>query len=115
VRFATKPQLARRMVERALDEGLPVGWVVGDEVYGNDSGLRQSLEQRYALTVGAAQSFVIGGGHQRAGRDRGPPDGGVAAAERGGWVERATPVRRGARPDQQRALPCVGAVAGRAA
>lgn len=25
VRFATKPQLARRMVERALDEGLPVG------------------------------------------------------------------------------------------
>ncbi len=32
VRFATKPQLARRMVEHALDEGLPVGWVVGDEV-----------------------------------------------------------------------------------
>jgi len=69
VRFATKPQLARRMVERALDSGLPVGWVVGDEVYGNDGGLRQALEQRhqrYALTVGAAQSFVIGWGHRRA-------------------------------------------------
>jgi len=69
VGFATKPQLARRMVERALDAGLPVGWVVGDEVYGNDGWLRQALEQRqqrYALTVGAAQSFVIGWGHRRA-------------------------------------------------
>jgi len=69
VRVATKPQLARRMVERALDAGLPVGWVVGDEVYGNDGGRRQALEQRPqrdALTVGATQSFVIGGGHRRA-------------------------------------------------
>ncbi len=69
VGFATKPQLARRMVERALDEGLPVGWIVGDEVYGHDGWLRQALEQRqqrYALTVGAAQSFVIGWGHRRA-------------------------------------------------
>jgi len=69
VRFATKPQLARRMVERALERGLPVGWVVGDEVYGNDGGLRQALaqrHQRYALTVGATHSFVIGWGHQRA-------------------------------------------------
>lgn len=40
VQFATKPQLARRMIERALDSGLPVGWVGGDEVYGTDSALR---------------------------------------------------------------------------
>jgi len=69
VRFATKPQLARHMVERALDAGLPVGWVVGDEVYGTDGGLRHAVEQRhqrYALTVGATHSVVIGGGHQRA-------------------------------------------------
>jgi len=69
VGFATKPQMARRMVERALDAGLPVGWVVGDEVYGNDGWLRHAVEQRqqrYALTVGAAQSFVIGWGHRRA-------------------------------------------------
>ncbi len=69
VGFATKPQIARRMVERALDGGLPVGWVVGDEVYGNDGGLRQALEQRhqrYALTVGATQSCVIGWGRRRA-------------------------------------------------
>ncbi len=57
------------MVERALDAGLPVGWVVGDEVYGNDGGLRQAMEQRrqrYALTVDTTQSFVIGWGHRRA-------------------------------------------------
>ncbi len=69
VRFATKPHLARHMVARALDGGLPVGWVVGDEVYGNDSALRQALEQRqqrYALTVGATQSFWMGWTQRRA-------------------------------------------------
>ena len=62
VRFATKPQLARRMVERALDGGLPVRWVVGDEVYGNDGRLRQALEerrQRYALTISATTDLWI--------------------------------------------------------
>jgi SRSO17 transposase len=34
--FATKPELALRMVGRALDAGTPAGWVTGDEVYGND-------------------------------------------------------------------------------
>jgi SRSO17 transposase len=29
-RFATTPQVARRMVARALDGGLPVRWVLGD-------------------------------------------------------------------------------------
>jgi SRSO17 transposase len=63
VRFATKPQLARRMVERALDGGLPVRWVGGDEVYGNDGGLRHALEQRqqrYALTVRASTDLWVG-------------------------------------------------------
>lgn len=62
VRFATKPQLARRMVERALDGGLPLRWVVGDEVYGHDGRLRQALEQRgqrYALTISAATDLWI--------------------------------------------------------
>ena len=36
VAFRTKPQLARRMLERALESGVPFGWVTGDEVYGND-------------------------------------------------------------------------------
>jgi SRSO17 transposase len=56
-RFATKPQLARTMTLRALDDGLPVAWVTGDEVYGGDYQLRAALEEReqpYALTVKAS-------------------------------------------------------------
>ncbi len=46
VTFATKPQLARRMVERALDAGVPCSWVLGDEIYGSDRRLRLALEER---------------------------------------------------------------------
>lgn len=33
--FATKPELAWRMLQRTLDAGLPVAWVAGDTVYGS--------------------------------------------------------------------------------
>ena len=52
VAFRTKPQLARRMLERALESGVPFGWVTGDEVYGtpawrwSDRRLRLWLERR---------------------------------------------------------------------
>ena len=46
VSFATKPQLARRMLERALDAGVPASWVTGDTVYGGDRRLRMWLESR---------------------------------------------------------------------
>ena len=46
VEFRTKPQLARRMLERSLESGVPFGWVTGDEVYGNDRRLRLWLERR---------------------------------------------------------------------
>src|SRR5512132_1192347 len=46
VGFATKPELARVMLERALDAGVPAGWVTADEVYGNSPGLRGWLEGR---------------------------------------------------------------------
>ena len=36
VEFATKPQLAQRMLARALDAGVPASWVTGDEVYGDN-------------------------------------------------------------------------------
>jgi SRSO17 transposase len=46
VAFRTKPQLARTMLARALDAGVPAGWVAGDEVYGGDRRLRVWLEER---------------------------------------------------------------------
>lgn len=54
VRFATKPQLALRMIEDALDAGVDAAWVAGDEVYGNDTALRAALRRRgigYVLAV----------------------------------------------------------------
>ena len=44
VSFRTKPQLARLMLGRALESGVPFGWVAGDEVYGSDRNLRLWLE-----------------------------------------------------------------------
>jgi SRSO17 transposase len=54
VEFATKPVLARQMIEHALDAGISCAWVLGDEVYGSDHKLRAALERRqqaYVLTV----------------------------------------------------------------
>ena len=54
VSFATKPQLAQRMIARAIAAGVPFAWVVGDEVYGSDRRLRLFLEQHerpFILTV----------------------------------------------------------------
>lgn len=54
VAFATKPQLAQRMLSRALSAELPCAWVTGDTVYGGDTALRRLLEARgqpYVLAV----------------------------------------------------------------
>jgi SRSO17 transposase len=54
VAFATKLVLARRMIERALEGGVPFRWLTGDAVYGSDSHLRGWLEGReisYVLAV----------------------------------------------------------------
>ena len=56
VAFRTKVQLARRMLERALESGVPFGWVTGDEVYGNDRNLRRWLERRDVPHVLAVRS-----------------------------------------------------------
>jgi SRSO17 transposase len=56
--FATKPELARRMIGRALDCGAAAAWVAADEVYGHDSKLRRFLEGRqmaYVLAVASDQ------------------------------------------------------------
>ncbi len=44
--FATKPELASRMIGRFLDAGHRVDWVTGDEVYGGNPRLRTALEER---------------------------------------------------------------------
>jgi SRSO17 transposase len=69
VGFATKPELAMRMLARALDAGVPAGWVAGDEVYGANPALRVALEARgvgYVLAVACDHRVVCGGGTYRA-------------------------------------------------
>jgi SRSO17 transposase len=56
VEFRTKPQLARVMLERALDAGVPAAWVTGDEIYGGDRRLRLWLEERQMPHVLAVKS-----------------------------------------------------------
>src|SRR5438067_4014182 len=58
--FATKPALARRMLARTLDAGVPAAWVAADEVYGTDPALRGDLEARgtgYVLAVACRHRF----------------------------------------------------------
>jgi SRSO17 transposase len=83
VGFATKPELARRMLERALDAGVPAGWVTADEVYGNSPALRGWLEGRqlpYVLAVKATEPLPS---------PRGPSTSAARLAERTpphGWL-----------------------------
>jgi SRSO17 transposase len=58
IRFATKPVLARQMLERALANGVPARWVSGDSVYGNDGKLRLWLEEQQMAHV-----FGVSGNH----------------------------------------------------
>ncbi len=56
VAFQTKPQLSQRMLERAVESGVPFGWVAGDVVYGSDRQLRRWLEQQEIPHVLAVKS-----------------------------------------------------------
>jgi SRSO17 transposase len=70
VRFATKGELAKGMLRRAFEAGVPARWVVADTVYGTARGLRGWLEERgrwYVLAVPAIQG-VYHEGHQRQAR-----------------------------------------------
>lgn len=58
VAFLTKPQLAQRMIERAMATRVPFAWITGDEVYGDDRRLRVWLEQsdlQFVLAVASNQ------------------------------------------------------------
>ena len=56
VGFATKPDLARRMLGRALEAGVPAGWLTADEIYGQDKRLRVWCEQHDLPYVLATRS-----------------------------------------------------------
>jgi SRSO17 transposase len=64
VGFATKPDLARAMLCRTLDAGVPAAWVTADEVYGASTRLRAELEARgvgYVLAVARNHHVRFGG------------------------------------------------------
>lgn len=66
--FATKPELAARMLWRSLDAGLEVAWVTGDTVYGSSQALRAGLESRqqaYALAVTCKERVEVQGTRKR--------------------------------------------------
>ncbi len=81
VNFATKAQLARTMLERAFEAGVPASWVSGDSIYGGDRRLRMFLEageQPFVLAVKRSEPLW-------ATTDRGP-----AQVRADGLVQRAS-------------------------
>jgi SRSO17 transposase len=70
VQFATKPELARLMLGRALDAGVPAAWVTADEAYGRDGKFRAWLERRrvsYVVAGDSRQAITGDAGTSRAG------------------------------------------------
>lgn len=69
VGFATKPALAKRMIDDALAAGAPAAWVAGDEVYGADPDLRRAIAARgvgFVLAVAKSHRFTTGIGDRTA-------------------------------------------------
>jgi SRSO17 transposase len=69
VTFATKPELGRRMLERAFAVDVPAQWVTGDSIYGGDRRLRLWLEEQgrwFVLGIGKDEPLWSGFYQQRA-------------------------------------------------
>jgi SRSO17 transposase len=69
VMFATKPEQARAMIERAVAAQVPFAWVAGDEVYGGNPGLRSWLEEQglpYVMAVACSEPVTVAAGTRRA-------------------------------------------------
>ncbi len=66
-KFATKPELAKKMVERAIKAGLPFAWFTADEAYGDNGKLRKWLEDsKVAYVVAVACDTQVPAGAGRA-------------------------------------------------
>ncbi len=83
VRFATEGELAKEMLGRAFDAGVPARWVVADAAYGTARGfLRGRLEGRgcsYVLAVPAPRASTTEG----------------ASGRRDSWPRTSCPTTRG--------------------
>nr|WP_323185085.1 IS701 family transposase [Streptomyces sp. NBC_00140] len=69
---ATKPELARRMLERALDAGVPFTYFLADEAYGQCRTLRAWLEERqvpYVLAIPKNEVVPLPDGRTRQARE----------------------------------------------
>lgn len=69
---ATKPELARRMLERALEAGVPFGYFLADEAYGQCRALRAWLEEhrvRYVLAIPKSEVLPLPDGRTRQARE----------------------------------------------
>jgi SRSO17 transposase len=67
--FATKPELAARMIGRFLDTEHRASWVAGDEDYGGNPKLRSALQERgvgYVLAVACSAEVTTDAGKFRA-------------------------------------------------
>jgi SRSO17 transposase len=67
--FATKPELARKMLERVVAAGVPFAWFTADEAYGQNPGLREWLEKNqiaYVMAVPVSELCATGAGRFRA-------------------------------------------------
>ena len=71
--FATKPQQARAMIERAVAAGVPFAWFTADEAYGQNPGLRAWLEEQdiaYVMATRCDDEVAVRAAHHQPGRRR---------------------------------------------
>ncbi len=118
VGFATKGELAKGMLRRAFEAGVPARWIVADTVYGMSRGLRGWLEKKersYVLAVTSSKG-IYHEGHQRQARKVAqslPEESWVrASAGTGSKGERLYDWARVALPESE-AYYCEGVRAGR--
>jgi len=62
VDFATKPELALQLIQRALDDGIPRGVILADKAYGTSEDFRDGLDElglSYAVGVDARTKVMV--------------------------------------------------------
>ncbi len=64
VRYSTRPEMARRMLQRALESDIPHRFIAGGPTFGADLGLRRWLNERretYVLGIPEDQTVTVDG------------------------------------------------------